>query len=277
MAKTPTFTRLKNPSSWRRISIALWKESNDPTVYGHEYGDATNSLTYLEKINQSSPTKVTMTHLVIKTIAMTLKKFPDLNGMIKWRRVYLRNSVDIFAQVAITEKSDDESPDLSGAKIESCDQKSINEIAEALRTKSEMIRMDKDPQFKSVKRLLGSLPPSFLSLLMKTITFLTYNLGINLSRFNLPPDPFGSAMVTSVGMLDVPSGFAPLVPMSHCPIIVCVGKIKDRPMVIEGQVVARPAYDLAFTFDHRFIDGLTASRMAHYFFGILENPENYLN
>lgn len=276
MAKNPKFSRLKNPSSWRRISIALWKPANDPTVYGQQYGDATQALAYLDKISQQSETKITMTHLVIKAVALTLKKFPDLNGMIKWRRIYLRNTVDIFAQVAIAEKTDKEGPDLSGAKIEKCDEKTIVEIAIALRAKSGMIREDKDPQFKSVKSLLNRLPPSFLSLLMKTLTFMMFNLGINLSRFNLPPDPFGSAMVTSVGMLDVPAGFAPLVPSSHCPMILCVGKIEDRPMVIDGQVVARPAYDVTFTFDHRFIDGITASRMAHYFFGILADPEKFL-
>lgn len=270
------FHRLQKPSSWRRLSIANWKAPNDPTVYGTLLIDFSVAHCFLEKINAPSRPRVTVTHLVSKAVALTLKRFPDLNGMIRWKRIYLRQSVDIFLQVAIAEGGKDQKPDLSGTKIESCDTKSLTQIAAELKEKSEKIRQKKDPQFQKTLKLLNVVPALLLSWIIRLMAFLIHNLGINLPKIGLPVDPFGSAMVTSVGMLQVPSGFAPLVPMSRTPLIVCVGEVVERPWVHQGQVVARPILDLSFTLDHRFIDGLTGSRMAKCLKEIIQDPEKHL-
>lgn len=274
--KSKRFERLKNPSSWRRISIANWKAPNDPTVYFAFPIEFSRAQRFLEQISRESKIKMTPTHLVSKAVALTLRRYPELNGIIKWRRIYLRKSVDIFLQVAIAEQNTTERPDLSGTKIEKCDAKNLVQIAVELKEKSRSIREKRDPQFKLTLKLLNNIPALFLSWCVRLIGFLIFNLGLNLPRLGLPADPFGSAMVTSVGSLGIASGFAPLTPMSRVPLIVCVGEVTDRPWVVDGQVAARPILDLSVTFDHRFIDGLSASRMAEYFKGIIENPERYL-
>ncbi len=271
------FKRLKNPSSWRRLSIANWRAANDPTIYANLAIDFNKGLQFLEKINQQSPEKITPTHVVAKALALTLAKFPDLNGMIAWRKIYLRQSVDVFLQVAIPPENTQERPDLSGAKIDQCDQKPLAQIAAELRQKSENIRNHNDPQFKKTIGSLRFIPDFLLPFIFKIMTFLIYNLRISAPKLGLPDDPFGSAMVTSVGMLKMPAAFAPLVPISRCPLIICVGEITDKPWVVAGQVVARPILELGFTVDHRFIDGFGASHMAHYFRSILEDPEKHLN
>ena len=270
------FEPLKNPSSWRRLSIANWKAPNDPTVYFSFPIDFTPAQAFLDKVNSESPLKITPTHLITKAVALTLRRFPALNGIIKWRRIYLRKTVDIFLQVAIAEQTIDERPDLSGAKISCCDTKDLSQIATELKQKSEAIRQKKDPQFQRTLNLLNRIPALFLSWAVHAITFMIYNLGLNFPRLGLPADPFGSAMVTSVGALGMASGFAPLAPMSRVPLVVCVGEVVARPWVVADQVVARPVLDLSITFDHRFIDGLSGARMAQYFKTIIENPEEHL-
>ena len=271
-----SFVPLKNPASWRRISIAAWKPPNDPTVYGKLEIDATQAVAYLEKLNRNSSVKITMTHLVARATALVLHRFPDINGIIKWQKIYLRKTVDIFLQVAIEEEKNGERPDLSGAKINACENKTIVQIAQELKDKSGQIRRKEDPQFKSTIRMLNLVPAFILSWFIRFLTFLDYNLGINLTWLGVPRDPFGSVMITSVGMLAMPPGYAPLVPISRVPIIVCVGQVTLKPWVVEEQIVARPILELKFTFDHRFIDGLTGSRMAKYFKEILEHPQNNL-
>ncbi|MBI2338879.1 MAG: 2-oxo acid dehydrogenase subunit E2 [Deltaproteobacteria bacterium] len=276
------FHPLKNPASWRRISIAVWNAPNDPTVYGKLEIDATAALAHLEKLNRGgsatgdSPVKITMTHLAARAIALTLHKFPDINGIIKWKKIYLRKTVDIFLQVAIEEGNEGERPDLSGAKIDACENKSVVQIARELKDKSGQIRRKEDPQFKATIRLLNLVPTFLLSWVIRFLTFLNYNLGVNLTGLGVPRDPFGSVMITSVGSLGMPPGYAPLVPISRVPIIVCVGQVAEKPWVAAGAVVVRPILELKFTFDHRFIDGLTGSRMAKYFRELLENPSDNL-
>ncbi|MBI4412202.1 MAG: 2-oxo acid dehydrogenase subunit E2, partial [Deltaproteobacteria bacterium] len=180
------FHPLKNPASWRRISIATWNAPNDPTVYGKLEIDAGQAVAYLEKLNRESPIKVTMTHLVARAAALVLNRFPDLNGIIKWKKIYLRKTVDIFLQVAIEEEKNGERPDLSGAKIEGCENKTITQIARELKDKSGQIRRKDDPQFKSTIRMLNLVPAFVLSWFIRFLTFLNYNFGVNLTWMGVP-------------------------------------------------------------------------------------------
>ncbi len=270
------FTRLKNPASWRRLSIATWKAPNDSSVYGSISVEATPLLHFLDQINKESPVKITLTHLIAKAVATILQKYPDINGIIRWGQIYLRKSVDIFFQVALLESSELDKPDLSGAKIENCESKTICQIAKELVEKSQKIRGGKDPQFKQSHQLLRWAPTWLLPIILRFISFLVHDLGVNLPKWGLPADPFGSVMITSVGSLKVPPGFAPLVPVSRVPLILCVGGVEKKPWVVEGGVAARPVLDINVTFDHRFMDGVTGARMFHFFKEILATPEKYL-
>ena len=269
------FERLVHPSSWRRISIANWAAPNDPTVYGFLDIDFTNVLSFLSKINTDCDLKTSPTHVVAKAMALVLKKYPDLNGIIRWKKIYLRKTVDIFLQVAIDGASSGGKPDLSGAKIENCDQKSLADICRELKDKSQKIRQKTDPQFQKTFALMAKIPQFLLGFIVKLGSFLTYNFDLNLPGLGFPADPFGSAMVTSVGMLKMPPGLAPLVPVSRVPLIVCLGEIRDKAWVVNNEIVIRPIAQLGITFDHRFIDGLTGSQMAKYLEEILEHPEIY--
>ncbi len=270
------FTKLQNPSPWRRLSLATWKAPNDSSVYGTMTVEATPLLAFLEKINKTSPVKITITHVVAKAVALTLKKYPDINGIVRFGNIYLRQSVDIFLQVAVAETLKDR-PDLSGAKINNCDQKSLLDIAQELIGQSQKIRQKEDPNFKSSHNLFKKVPSLVLSWGLRLASFLIYDLGLSIPKLGLPSDPFGSAMITSVGSLGVPPGFAPIVPMSRVPLLLCVGETTDRPWVVEKKVEARPVFDINVTFDHRFMDGLTGSRMYKYMTQILAAPENFLN
>jgi pyruvate dehydrogenase E2 component (dihydrolipoamide acetyltransferase) len=271
------FTRLKNPTSWRKISIAAWKAPNNPTVYGTFTLDVTAALDYLKHANEKSPdTKITINHLVTKALALTLQKFPDMNGIIRWGRIYLRNSVDLFLQVAVREEGVETTPDLSGVKIEACDQKSIQEIAKELKDKSEKIRSKQDPQFRRNFQMARWLPPFLLRGVLKLFSFLIYDLELPFPRLGILPDPFGSAMITSVGTLNLPSAFVPLFPTGRTSLLICVGAVTERAWVVEGKVLPRPILDLAITFDHRFADGVTAARMMKFFKEVMENPKQIL-
>lgn len=270
------FYPLKNPSPWRRISLANWKTPNDSTVYGVIEVESTPLLQFLENVNaKKTGAKITVTHVVAKALALTLKAYPDLNGIVRWGKIYLRKSIDIFLQVAVRETADGEKPDLSGAKVMHCDEKSLSEIALDLSNQSTKIREKNDPQFQSSHRILKNIPSFILYWILRFMTFLVYNLGLSFPKLGLPADPFGSAMVTSVGSLGVPPGFAPLVPISRVPLILCVGTIEKKPWVVGDQVEVRPVLDINITLDHRFIDGLVGSRMYKHMRQILNQPEKH--
>lgn len=269
------FSRLKNPATWRRLSVATWRPPNDPTVYGSLKINFAKGEEFLAKLNESAAQKITVTHLVAKALALTLKKYPDLNAVIRWRRIYVRQSVDIFLQVAIEAENPQAKPDLSGVKIDRCNEKSLGEIAFEVKKRAVGVRKKEDPHFRATFNLLKWIPDFLLGWVVRVMGFLIHNLRIAAPGLGLPPDPFGSAMVTSVGMFRVPPGFAPLVPLSRVGLVVCVGEVKEQPWVVDGKVEAARILDLKFTFDHRLMDGLTGARMAHHFKSLLEEPQSH--
>lgn len=270
------FKLLSNPSSWRRLSIATWKVPDNSSVYGFMSVEATPVLKFLSKTNEKSPIKITITHLIAKAVSLILQKYPDINGIIRWRKIYLRDTVDLFLQVAMPEASCNEKPDLSGAVIRECEKKSIVQIATELAQKSESIRKKNDPQFKKSIKLLDKMPSLFLRWMMKLMSFMTHNLGVSFPKLGLVKDPFGSAMITNLGTFGMPPALAPLLPPSRVPLILCLGAITDKPWVIDGRVEARPVFEMGVTFDHRFMDGITASRMYKMMKEILAEPEKWI-
>jgi 2-oxoglutarate dehydrogenase E2 component (dihydrolipoamide succinyltransferase) len=50
-------------------------------------------------------------------------------------------------------------------------------------------------------------------------------------------------------------------------------KIQDRPVVIDGQIVARPMMYVALSYDHRIIDGRESVSFLVRVKELLENPE----
>jgi len=271
----PKFKKETQLGSWRKLALVTWKRPSDPSVYGLYEFDATNALDYLVNLNQNHKSKVTLTHFVAKAIAKTIEAYPALNGIIKWGKIYKRDSIDIFVQVAIKNDENDLIEDLSGAKITNVHKKSLIEISQELQRKSSEIRHGYDPQFKKTFNLARFIPTFLLRPLLKLHGFLIYNLGIYIPSWGLYPDPFGSAMLTSVGSLGIPPGFAPLVPPSRCPFLICLGTVEDRPWVVDGKVVIRPIVQYTATFDHRFMDGLIASRMYKTFVDIVHNPKKH--
>jgi 2-oxoglutarate dehydrogenase E2 component (dihydrolipoamide succinyltransferase) len=53
-------------------------------------------------------------------------------------------------------------------------------------------------------------------------------------------------------------------------------KVQDRPMVVHGQIAARPMMYLAVTYDHRIIDGREAVQFLVAIKDALEDPGRML-
>ena len=84
----------------------------------------------------------------------------------------------------------------------------------------------------------------------------------------------GSFTITSVG--NIGGRFA--TPILNHPEVAILGvnQIHDRPMVIDGQIVARKMFYLSPSFDHRVIDGAVAARFVSALKVLLEAPEALL-
>jgi hypothetical protein len=71
----------------RKVSIATWGEATDPQTYLKVKLDITKMEEYLEEQSKLLGEKITITVYVIKLMSIVLKKYPELNGYIKFGKV----------------------------------------------------------------------------------------------------------------------------------------------------------------------------------------------
>jgi pyruvate dehydrogenase E2 component (dihydrolipoamide acetyltransferase) len=132
-----------------------------------------------------------------------------------------------------------------------------------------------DTDFARTKRLTDRLPAWLLRPALRATAFVTQELGLDVPRLALQHEPFGSAMVSSIGMFGLPRGFAPLAWMYDVPVLVLVGEIADQPVAIEGRLEVRPILPISATIDHRYVDGWHVAKAMTAFRAYLAAPERY--
>ncbi|MDN6302883.1 MAG: 2-oxo acid dehydrogenase subunit E2, partial [Brachybacterium sp.] len=80
----------------------------------------------------------------------------------------------------------------------------------------------------------------------------------------------GTITVTNYGVFDIDSGTPILNPGESA--ILGVGAIKEKPWVVEGEVVPRQVATLSLSFDHRLIDGALGAELLRDVSAVLEDP-----
>jgi pyruvate/2-oxoglutarate dehydrogenase complex dihydrolipoamide acyltransferase (E2) component len=265
-----TFRPLEPLRGWRRVAAQAWRPPGDPSVYATLDIPVRSALAYVERLREESGVRVTLTHLVARGVALAIRQYPGLNGIVSRGRIMLRDTVDIFLQVAI-----EGGRELSGIKIARADEKSALEIAREMEERVERLRQRRDRQVERTKSMLDRIPIPLLGRVMRAISFLIYDLDLDLTGLGVVKDEFGSAMVTNVGMFGLTQAFAPLVPFSRTPMVVLVGEVQDKPVAEAGRIVVRPVMTLGVTFDHRFMDGWHGGAMAQLFRAYIEDPARF--
>jgi hypothetical protein len=259
----------ENVSSFRKLAIGSWKTAYDPTVYGTMTLRMDKAIAYIEAFRQKTGIRLTVTHLLARAMAEALHRCPDANALLRFNRIYLRKRITISTLVVQTEGG---KVDLTSAKIDDAEQKSLREIAAELEAAIQRVRQRQDEMLEKGKGTIQRIPYLFLNLFTWLISFFMYTLNWDMTWAGMPRDAFGSAIVTNVGSLGLDTAYVPLVPYTRVPIFIAPGAIKDAAVVEDGKVVVGKIMNVNASFDHRFIDGFHASILANTFREMLENP-----
>ncbi len=251
----------------RKLAIATWSAPREGNIYGKLTVDASQALAYIEWLRETTGEKVTLTHLVGCACGRAMAQTPSLNGRIFLGRYIPHDTVDLAFLVVL-----EGGKNLAKAKIEHIDQKSPSEVAVELRERAAALRAGTDEAFKKSQGPLALLPTWLIRPLVWFTGWLTSSAGVGLDGLGLERFPFGSCIVTSVGMFGLDEGFAPPTPFARVPVYVLIGALQDRVVMIDGLVESRPHLTLCATIDHRFLDGAQGGVLAKVVRGVLENP-----
>jgi pyruvate dehydrogenase E2 component (dihydrolipoamide acetyltransferase) len=253
------------------MAIGTWRVAYDPTVYGTLTVRMEKALEHIERFREAHGVRLTVTHLVTKAIADAMRRCPDANAILRFNKIYLRDKVTISVLVVQTDQGDGK-VDLTAAKIEDADQKSLKDIAAEMQATIDKVRQRKDLALEKGKSTVSMIPFMFMNLFLKILGLLMYTFNLDLSGLGMPKDAFGGVTVTNVGSLGLDTAYVPLVPYTHVPIFVAPGAVKDVPVVDNGKVIPGKVMNINASFDHRFIDGAHAAVLAKTVRDYLENP-----
>jgi len=249
--------------------MASWSEPSEGSIHGMITCNAQPLVSFINKRNAENNQKLSITTFILKAVAVAFRDAPTLNCSIIADKFVEHESIDISCLVAL-----DDGKDLANAKIQRADQKTLADIHNEIKAKAERLRAHKDADFEASKPLLKLLPVFLIRPITYLVGYLSGQLGLNIPPLGVRPYPFGSAMITSLGMLGVDQGFVPFTPFARVPLLLLVGAVKKAAVVnAEQQVIAQDQIHITATLDHRFVDGTEASRFAKRLSHLVEHPE----
>ena len=264
--------RLKQIPPFRKLAMGTWDHPGDPQIYGILEVDLTESDKWLAE-RPPDAQRVTITHMVVRAVGLAMARYPDLNALIRFSKVYLRQDVDVVCLAAVTHDSGRE--DLVSVRIANVDQKTTQQIAREMDAKLERLRTRQDTPVQKTSRMISWLPAGMVSPMLRFSSWMSYTL--NLRFPGIPRDLFAGCMITNVGMLGLDVAFAPLVPYSRTPLLLLLGQAKKRPVVIEDKdgterIESRRILTINATVDHRACDGSLLAKMAKVINEVFADP-----
>ena len=267
--------RKANLPPFRRIAIGTWRTAYDPSVYGTLSLRADAMLVYLDAFRKRTGRHITLSHVMAKAVAITLSEMPDANAILRWNRIYLREDIGVFFQVAMEDEKTGQ-VDLSGATVFDAHQKSLLEIVQEFEQKVGSVKKGRDKSLEGTRSLFRRVPFFLLNTALDLIGWLSYTLNLDLRFAGVPNDPFGSVMITNIGSLGLEEAYVPLVPFSRVPLLLALGTVKEEAVVEDGKLAIGHVLRAFATFDHRVLDGVHAARMAKTLKRVFADPEKEL-
>jgi len=88
-------------------------------------------------------------------------------------------------------------------KVENADTKSVFEVATELSARASKMKAGDDPDFAKTKKTMEALPRQGLKLAMRFSAWVAGDRNRSIKALGVKANPFGSAMVTSVGMFGI--------------------------------------------------------------------------
>lgn len=256
----------------RKMMAATWSDPSDPSIHAELSIDARKIPDFLEAQTKATGEKITVTHLVIKALSLTLKDAPGLCGRLVFSHFVPFDTVDISCLV-VMEKSNN----LAVSTLRSADKMPLQDIAAGVRGAAGSLRSGRDKDFQKTVKSQAALPACLLRTTAWLAGYLANSLGLDVSALGAKRFHFGSCVVTALGSIGLEKASVPMTPFARVPLLVSVGLMAMQPAV-EGEgpdsrVVPRLTLPLTVTLDHRFVDGIDTFRMAKNLRRLLECPE----
>ena len=242
---------------WRVTAAAIYTTPTDSRVYGTLDIDVTDAKRFLDE-KRGTGVKITMVHLATAVLARAVAfDVPEMNCFIRRGGVVGRERLDVMVPVAIGGGEG-----VSAILVKDAHTRTVTSIAEEIRMRAEENRAGTESKTAQNKYLLNRIPWPLRRPVFRFLKWITVDMGIKIKSLGLSADSFGSFVVSDIGSFGLNTGMTSLMPAAKVPAVIVLGKIEEKVVVRNGEMVIRTILPLTGTFDHRIVDGLQIGKLA---------------
>ena len=242
---------------WRVTSAAIYTTPTDSRVYGTLDIDITAAKTFLDR-KRADGEKITITHFAVAVLARAIAfDVPEMNCFIRRGSVVGRERLDVMVPVSVGGESG-----VTAAIIKDAHAQTISSIAAEIRSKATAGRSGVETKVAQNKYVLNRIPWPFRRPVFRLLKWITVDMGVEIKALGLSANSFGSFVVSDIGSFGLNTGMTALMPAAKVPAVIVLGKIEDKAVVRDGEVVIRTMLPLTGTFDHRIVDGMQIGKLA---------------
>ena len=242
---------------WRVTSAAIYTTPTDSRVYGTLDIDVTEAKNFLDRKREEG-VKLTMVHLTTAVLARAIGyDVPEMNCFIRRGAVVGRKHLDVMVTVQVGGEAG-----VTPAIIRNAHARRVSDIAEDIRAKAARSRGGDEIKAAKNKYVLNRVPWPLRRPVFLLLKWITVDMGIEIKALGLSAHSFGSFVVSDIGSFGLNTGMTALMPAAKVPCVIVLGKIEEKPVVKDGEIVIRTILPLTGTFDHRVVDGMQIGKLA---------------
>ena len=242
---------------WRVTSAAIYTTPTDSRVYGTLDIDVTAAKAFLDAKREEGvklPLVPLPTAVLARAIAFDV---PEMNCFIRRGAVVGRDHMDVMLPVQVGGDAG-----VTPAIIRNAHARRVSDIAEEVRRKAAKSRGGEETKTAKNKYVLNRIPWPLRRPVFRLLKWITVDMGFEIKTLGLSAHSFGSFIVSDIGSFGLNTGMTALMPAAKIPCVIVLGKIEEKPVVRNGEVVIRTILPLTGTFDHRIVDGMQIGKLA---------------
>ncbi len=256
---------------YRRLMFFIMRTRNESVVYYDDAIIADGIIEYLEEAKEKFG--VDMTHIVVAAMNITLGENPTMNNFVVGRRMYKRKHRELT--FSMKRKAMDKKAKLAVVKMQMEDNESFRDLCERINGSITHQRSGKKTHADKEFQLFDLFPRSVL----RSFTWLFWALDyVNLLPYAFTKEDglYTSCVIANLGSLGMKPAYHHLYEWGTSSLFVMVGRIEERAVVENGQVVIRKILPTRYSYDERIDDGLSAAYGMQTLKRVLENPAREL-
>ena len=241
---------------WRVTAAAIYTTPTDSRVYGTLDIDVTEARRFMQKRREGG-VKITMVHIATAVLARAVAfDVPEMNCFIRRGGVVGRERLDVMVPVAMGDEG------VTSVIVEDAHAKTVTSIAGEISSKARRARGGDETRAAQNKYMLNRVPWPLRRPVFRLLKWITVDMGIEIRSLGLSANSFGSFVVSDIGSHGLSTGMTSLMPAAKVPAVIVLGKLEEKPVVRNGEIVIRSILPLTGTFDHRIVDGAQIGKLA---------------